>query len=138
MSTAARPTFHAAIGKSSYGGSSTRAVSAKDQAAHTKLKFRQPGQSTVSEMASTDLKAKLAILEQKNSKHKVISSIPDASQEVEKESVKLLTNEAEINLEEIKRKYDDEDVDYGEQEDLDDDKDDDGFDSSRYPIFYAL
>jgi protein CWC15 len=59
MSTAARPTFHAAQGRTTYGGSYTMAVSAKDQAAHTKLKFRKFGQASVDEMTTKDLKSNL-------------------------------------------------------------------------------
>jgi hypothetical protein len=49
MTTANRPTYHAAVGRQNYGGFHSRLVSVKDQLAYTKLKFRQVGQASVSE-----------------------------------------------------------------------------------------
>ena len=56
MSTAARPTYFAAIGRSTYGGVASRQTSGKDQIAHTKLKYRVVGQASVSEMKEKNLK----------------------------------------------------------------------------------
>lgn len=122
MTTAARPTYHAAIGgKQNYGGFKSRAVCAKDQAAHTKLKFRQLGQSTEVEVKNADLRYDLDRKEQEylSQKNKAIAMI---LQEEKKVDVPLLIkNKPEVD-EEILKKYDDSDVEDGS---------DDGFDSSR-------
>jgi protein CWC15 len=123
MTTAARPTYHAAVaGKLNYGGFKSRAVCAKDQAAHTKLKFRQFGQATEEELRNVDLRYDLDKKEQEHlsQKNKAISMI---LQEEKKVDVPLLLqNKPEVN-EEILKKYDDADID---------EDSDDGFDSSRY------
>jgi protein CWC15 len=133
-----RPTFFPAVaGKSAYGGISTISASAKDQAAHTKLKYRQVGQNSREETVYEDYKAKLdekeelALIENDKSQGKIA---PSRAEKVEQTTL-LLKNQPEINLEEIKKKYDDEDVDYEEapsdddlkssDEEGDDDDDDD-------------
>jgi protein CWC15 len=122
MTTAARPTYHAAIGgKLNYGGFKSRAVCAKDQAAHTKLKFRQLGQATAEEVRNADLRYDLDRKEQEylSQKNKAIAMI---LQEEKKVDVPLLIkNKPEMN-EDILKKFDDADVDEGSS---------DGFDSSR-------
>lgn len=120
MTTAARPTYYAAIGKQDYGGFKSRGVCAKDQAAHTRLKFRQPGQSTQDDIKNSDLKYDLDRKEQEYvaQKNKAITMI---LQEEKKIDVPLLLkNKPEID-EEVLKKYDDADIDQS----------DDGFDSSR-------
>ncbi|KAG0051055.1 hypothetical protein BGZ83_004133 [Gryganskiella cystojenkinii] len=62
MTTAARPTFDPARGKGSQAP--TRIYSARDLASHTKLKFRQSGQTTQDELNRLDLKAQLQKAEQ--------------------------------------------------------------------------
>ncbi|GAA5873199.1 hypothetical protein JCM3774_000077 [Rhodotorula dairenensis] len=57
MSTAHRPTWAPAQGKE--GRQNSRSYSSRDLAAHTKLKFRQPGQGTKDEHARRDLKLEL-------------------------------------------------------------------------------
>ncbi|GAA5980910.1 hypothetical protein JCM10908_003915 [Rhodotorula pacifica] len=57
MSTAHRPTWAPAQGKE--GRQNSRSYSSRDIAAHTKLKFRQPGQGTKDEHARRDLKLEL-------------------------------------------------------------------------------
>jgi len=57
MSTAHRPTWTPAQGKQSRGNS--RQYSSRDMASHTKLKFRQAGQGTVSEIERKDLRLEL-------------------------------------------------------------------------------
>jgi protein CWC15 len=123
MTTAARPTYHAAIGgKLNYGGFKSRAVCAKDQAAHTKLKFRQLGQSTEEEVKNLDLRHDLDRKEQEHlpQKNKAIAMI---LQEERKVDVPLLIKNKPEADEAILKKFDDSDVDNGS---------DDGFDSSRY------
>ncbi|KAF8936313.1 hypothetical protein BGZ47_009560 [Haplosporangium gracile] len=62
MTTAARPTFDPARGKGSQAP--TRIYSSRDLASHTKLKFRQTGQTTQDELNRVDLKAQLKKAEQ--------------------------------------------------------------------------
>jgi len=62
MSTAHRPTWDPAQAKEVKGGS--RQYSSRDMAAHTKLKFRQPGQTAASEVAKRDLRAELLAAEE--------------------------------------------------------------------------
>ncbi|KAI0264168.1 Pre-mRNA-splicing factor Cwf15/Cwc15 [Gloeopeniophorella convolvens] len=61
MSTAHRPTWDPAQAKDVKGGS--RQFSVRDMAAHTKLKFRQPGQTSVDEVQKRDLRAELIAAE---------------------------------------------------------------------------
>ncbi|KIP03182.1 hypothetical protein PHLGIDRAFT_95115 [Phlebiopsis gigantea 11061_1 CR5-6] len=61
MSTAHRPTWDPAQAKDVKGGS--RQFSVRDMAAHTKLKFRQPGQTSTSEVKKRDLRAELLAAE---------------------------------------------------------------------------
>lgn len=116
MSTAARPTFHAAQGKASFGGSFSRSVSGKDQTAHTKLKFRRIGQASTDEMVSKDFKKSLGESETLLIKNNgVLPILPvKAIHENNKITLKLLKNEVEetIDLNDIKRKYDDVDADF--------------------------
>lgn len=120
MTTAARPTYYAAIGKQDYGGFKSRAVCAKDQAAHTRLKFRQLGQSTQDEVKSNDLRYDLDRKEQEYvaQKNKAITMILQEEKKIDVQL--LLKNKPEID-EEVLKKYDDDDIDQS----------DDGFDSSR-------
>mmetsp|Transcript_103155 Transcript_103155/g.202247 ORF Transcript_103155/g.202247 Transcript_103155/m.202247 type:complete len:231 (-) Transcript_103155:69-761(-) len=122
MTTAARPTYHAAVaGKLNYGGFKSRAVCAKDQAAHTKLKFRQLGQSTVEEVKNADLRYDLDRKEEEylSQKNKAIAMIVQEERKVD--IPLMIKNKPEVN-EEILKKYDDADIDEGSN--------DDGFDSS--------
>ncbi|KAF5354739.1 hypothetical protein D9756_005529 [Leucocoprinus leucothites] len=61
MSTAHRPTWDPAQAKDVKGGS--RQFSVRDMAAHTKLKFRQVGQTSTSEVKKRDLRAELLLAE---------------------------------------------------------------------------
>lgn len=69
---AGRPTYEPARGydRSNMGGTKrllpTRQISAKDQRGQTKLKERQPGQNTKSELKQRDFKKEL---EEKERKH---------------------------------------------------------------------
>ena len=111
MSTAARPTFHAAQAKSSAGAaiSLNHNVSVKDQNAHSKMKYRQYGQANSDEMQTKNLKANLEsqekqLLKNNDENFHVKSSIREVT------SIKLLKNESEnIDIDEIKKKFDDED-----------------------------
>ncbi|KAF8627629.1 hypothetical protein AX15_004325 [Amanita polypyramis BW_CC] len=76
MSTAHRPTWDPAQARDVKGGS--RQYSVRDMAAHTKLKFRQVGQTSVDEVKKRDLRAELltAELEAKNKKRKAEGKPP--------------------------------------------------------------
>ncbi|KAI6099963.1 Cwf15 Cwc15 cell cycle control protein [Pisolithus croceorrhizus] len=76
MSTAHRPTWDPAQAKDVKGGS--RQYSVRDMAAHTKLKFRQPGQTSVGEVSRRDLRADLLAAEEeaRNRKRKAEGKPP--------------------------------------------------------------
>lgn len=136
MSTAHRPTWDPAQAKDVKGGS--RQFSARDMAAHTKLKFRQPGQTSVAEVSKRDLRAELFVAEQeaRNKKRKAEGKPPllveNGSVVVEEQDEetnkrrKLLQDALELDKDddedEAKEKGEKED---GEDEDEDDDDDDD-------------
>ncbi|EIN06415.1 Cwf15/Cwc15 cell cycle control protein [Punctularia strigosozonata HHB-11173 SS5] len=61
MSTAHRPTWDPAQARDVKGGS--RQFSVRDMASHTKLKFRQPGQTSTSDVVKRDLRAELLAAE---------------------------------------------------------------------------
>jgi protein CWC15 len=123
MTTAARPTYYAAIGNQfAYGGFKSRMVCAKDQMAHTKLKYRQLGQNTEEEVRSKTLREDLDQKEEEyeRQKNKTLNMILDEEKKVDVQL--LLKYQPEIVPENLK-KYDDADADNGE---------DDGFDSFRW------
>ncbi|TRM68825.1 Pre-mRNA-splicing factor Cwf15/Cwc15 [Schizophyllum amplum] len=76
MSTAHRPTWDPAQAKDVKGAS--RQFSVRDMASHTKLKFRQAGQTSQDEVKKRDLRAELfaAELEVKNKKRKAEGKPP--------------------------------------------------------------
>jgi len=76
MSTAHRPTWDPAQAKDSKAGS--RQYSVRDMAAHTRLKFRQAGQTSQSEVSRRDLRAELLAAEQeaRNKKRKAEGKPP--------------------------------------------------------------
>ncbi|KAG7091303.1 hypothetical protein E1B28_010349 [Marasmius oreades] len=76
MSTAHRPTWDPAQAKDVKGGS--RQFSVRDMASHTKLKFRQVGQTSEGEVKKRDLRADLLAAEQeaKNKKRKAEGKPP--------------------------------------------------------------
>ncbi|KAJ3276809.1 hypothetical protein HDV01_002863 [Terramyces sp. JEL0728] len=115
MTSAARPTFLPAIGGHSLrdtGAGPVTLQSAKDLAAHTKLKFRQKGQFSKEDMKRVDLKAQLQEKEQQY------------FQKI-KSSTALSTNVAEEKFSEFqnldKDDTEDEDDDDDEEEDDEDD-----------------
>lgn len=121
MSTAARPTYFAAVGRSTYGGAASRHISGKDQTAHTKLKFRKDGQASISEMKQKDLRSELEKQEAELSLNRKSAIAMIENEEKKVDVTLLLKNKPEID-EEVLKKYDDADVDAGSS---------DGFDSSR-------
>ncbi|QRW12669.1 cell cycle control protein Cwf15/Cwc15 [Ceratobasidium sp. AG-Ba] len=76
MSTAHRPTWDPAQAKEVKGGS--RQYSSRDMASQTKLKFRQPGQTSVGDVAKRDLRTDLLLAEHeaKNRKRKAAGQDP--------------------------------------------------------------
>ncbi|KAH9067508.1 Cwf15/Cwc15 cell cycle control protein [Lactarius vividus] len=89
MSTAHRPTWDPAQAREVKGGS--RQYSVRDMAAHTKLKFRQPGQTSVDEVKTRDLRADLLAAEaEARAKKRKAAGLPveDAPMVSEDEDVK--------------------------------------------------
>ncbi|KAG5653793.1 hypothetical protein H0H81_010463 [Sphagnurus paluster] len=126
MSTAHRPTWDPAQAKDVKGGS--RQFSVRDMAAHTKLKFRQHGQTSTDEVKKRDLRAELLAAEQeaKNKKRKAEGKPPlpieGASGDEEANKRRKLLQEA------LEMDKDDEDEDGekdGEEADSDEDDDED-------------
>ncbi|KAJ7591616.1 Pre-mRNA-splicing factor Cwf15/Cwc15 [Mycena floridula] len=76
MSTAHRPTWDPAQAKDVVGGS--RQFSVRDMPSHTKLKFRQVGQTSASEVKKLDLRSELLAAEQEavNKKRKAEGKPP--------------------------------------------------------------
>ncbi|POV97102.1 hypothetical protein PSHT_14766 [Puccinia striiformis] len=64
MSSAHRPTWTPAMGKDAR--MNTKQYSSRDIAGHTKLKYRQPGQDSISDLARRDLKLELEIAERES------------------------------------------------------------------------
>jgi hypothetical protein len=126
MTSAARPTYFAAVGKQEIGGFRSQQVSQKDQAAHTHLKYRQLGQHTQEETKNVNLKEVLATKEAEfiSQKNKSLNLI---LQEEKKVDVPLLLKAAPEVDEEKLKKYDDSDREV---------ESDDGFDSSRCVILF--
>ena len=70
MTTAHRPTYHPAVGSANAGGfrfhTPRQTVHSRDLTAHTKLKLRQPGQSSQQELQQRDLRQELIDRERKH------------------------------------------------------------------------
>ncbi|KAI0752782.1 Pre-mRNA-splicing factor Cwf15/Cwc15 [Daedaleopsis nitida] len=129
MSTAHRPTWDPAQAKDVKGGS--RQFSVRDMAAHTKLKFRQPGQTSTTEVAKRDLRAELLAAEAEARERKrkaegkpalAVENGNAAAREGQDEESnkrrKLLQDALELDK-------DDDDDEEGENEDEDEDDDED-------------
>ncbi|KAK7436530.1 complexed with cef1p [Stygiomarasmius scandens] len=136
MSTAHRPTWDPAQARDVKGGS--RQFSVRDMAAHTKLKFRQVGQTSAEEIKKRDLRAELLAAEQeaRNKKRKAegkpIEEAPAEDDEANKRR-KLLQEALEMDK-------DDDDEDEGsegkekdkeEEEESDEDSDEDEDDTAE-------
>jgi protein CWC15 len=162
MSTAGRPTFHSAVGRTSTSTIRSQHISAKSQNSHTTLKFRQIGQATKEEVQKVDLRTEL---EKKENKY-VLESDKDTKWMIKEEEKKIAlplllaaaanenteskTNNANVknnilDLEKAKSKYNDDDIDFevdsdsgsdsGSESDKSEEKDDDdAFGSSRSEI----
>ncbi|KAF8806615.1 Cwf15/Cwc15 cell cycle control protein [Phlegmacium glaucopus] len=133
MSTAHRPTWDPAQAKDVKGGS--RQFSVRDMAAHTKLKFRQVGQTSTDEVRKRDLRAELLAAEQDavNKKRKAEGKPPlaveDAPVPADDESNKrrkLLQDALELDKDEDEDEdgKDAKDEEDESEEDSDDEEDD--------------
>jgi protein CWC15 len=136
MTTAHRPTWKAAVGQAneggwSAGGASSHQRSALDAPAHTKLKVRSGAQAK--EDRERILQQSLLAMEEaarnaNQTKHAVLLGRRPLDPEIEAQGqLRLLKQTAEIDVDEIKKKYDDSDVEGSDDEsDLDaPDEDDD-------------
>lgn len=139
MSTAHRPTWDPAQAKDVKGGS--RQFSVRDMAAHTKLKFRQIGQTSTAEVQKRDLRAELLAAEQeaKNKKRKAEGKPPlpieNGSMDEEANKRRKLLQEAleldkDDDEDEKNEKTAGQDKDEGEEGDSDEDSDDDDDDDT--------
>jgi len=133
MTTAGRPTYNAAMGRQSYGGIVTTRLSGKDQIAHTKIKYRQVGQSSTVELKTHDFRAELEKRERNalEEKQKLIASAPaiPSSEHSKKDNTPKLLLSADDTTEVLK-KYNDGDAEFAKgdsDKDLDssDDESDD-------------
>ncbi|KAL7549843.1 hypothetical protein ACHAWF_013103 [Thalassiosira exigua] len=142
MTTAHRPTWKAAVGRAqeggwSAGGAVTAQSSARDLAAHTKLKFRKGSQAVGDRRAA--LQESLLKMEEAE-RHAELTArrvakmgreklMLESGEKMEEEGrLKLLKQTADVDDEKIRAKYDDEDDDGddgggGKWSDLDDDGD---------------
>lgn len=131
MSTAHRPTWTPAAGgkgKLENGlGSLSKQLSVRDQAAHTTLKYRKPGQTTLSEVGERDLKAELDLRE---SKHLAKRKAEEAGSTVEALEAQEQAEKRLKMIESIDPDLDaDDDADEPDDDDSDDDSDDDDDDA---------
>jgi protein CWC15 len=119
MTTAHRPTWKAAVGKSSEGGwgaggAQSTGMSHLDLSAHTKLKVRSGIQVVDRKKA---LRESLLKLEQAEAKAPKLAKRQLDSKAEEEGKVKLLKQTAEVDDKAIRKKYDDEDAGGGEDSD---------------------
>ncbi|KAJ3509345.1 hypothetical protein NLJ89_g5264 [Agrocybe chaxingu] len=130
MSTAHRPTWDPAQARDVKGGS--RQFSVRDMAAHTKLKFRQAGQTSTSEVQKRDLRAELLAAEQeaRNKKRKaeglppLENDVPAAPVDEEANKRRKLLQEAlELDKDDTDEE-DEKEKDEEESEEESDDEDD--------------
>ncbi|KAG2488201.1 hypothetical protein HYH03_013195 [Edaphochlamys debaryana] len=130
MTTAHRPTWAPAVGGEEQGGMKffkpSIQVSAKNLPGHTKLKFRQEGQSSLGEVMVKDLRAELEEKEKKHFQKK--AGVPDAFEEERQRDLKLIESApAEGQSKSLVPKAidaDDEDPESSESSSDDDDDDD--------------
>ena len=130
MTTAHRPTWKAAVGRAqegawSSGGAASLMSSARDLAAHTKLKFRKGPQAVAlgADRRSEALRESLLKMEEaeKRAESNVRRAVrmgrdqlllsEDGEKAEEEGRMKLLKQTADVDEEEIRAKYDDEDDD---------------------------
>lgn len=122
MSQAHRPTWNPTQGRETKAGS--QQISKLSAAAHTKLKFRQPGQTSTSDVSRRDLKAELAeaerIAAEKKRKAAGLPSLPAPAS-----ALRLEDGEEE---ERVKRRKVLEEALAADRDDDDDDDEEDEYD----------
>ncbi|CAK4072463.1 unnamed protein product [Aphanomyces euteiches] len=137
MTTAARPTWHAAVGQKNEGGWNaggqvSMQFSARDLPGHTKLKTRQLGQGTAEELDERDLKSELTERERKYEEEKG-KEVDTAQQKIlrlkENKLLLLKGDEWEDRARDVQTQYDDADDDNHNQQDSDSDDSDSNDDS---------
>mmetsp|Transcript_12273 Transcript_12273/g.17731 ORF Transcript_12273/g.17731 Transcript_12273/m.17731 type:complete len:261 (+) Transcript_12273:32-814(+) len=112
MTTAHRPTWKAAVGRSAEGGWATISTqrSVLDQAAHTKLKLRAGPQQVDKKAALKASLLKLEEAEKRVAQKSCRVAKREVNPEIEEEGrMKLLKQTAEVDDERIRKKYDDAD-----------------------------
>ncbi|KAJ4471524.1 Cwf15/Cwc15 cell cycle control protein [Lentinula aciculospora] len=137
MSTAHRPTWDPAQARDVKGGS--RLVSVRDMPSHTKLKFRQVGQTSTSEVHKRDLRAELLAAEQeaRNKKRKAegkpleVEETPMITDDEANKRRKMLQDAIEMDKDDDEEEEEEIEKDqedgqrHGEDEDEDSDEDSD-------------
>jgi len=115
-----RPTFHPAVagGNTTFGGFKTGQTSVKDQTGHTKLKFRQYGQSSVEEMRYSDMRMELQRREAALDNEKKMALAMVENEEKTVDLPLLLTDASAVDTNTTN--FDDEDADFGDSDDSDD------------------
>lgn len=133
MSTAHRPTWDPAQAKDTKAGS--RQFSVRDMAAHTKLKFRQPGQTSTDEVRKRDLRVELLAAEAdaRNKKRKAEGK-PPLEEDVRKAAAIEAPKEGAPAVEDDeankRRKLLQEALEMDKDDEDDEEKDDDDVDES--------
>lgn len=123
MTTANRPTYYPAVGKQQFGGLSSRRFSVRDQTAHTKLKFRELGQSSSAEKKDRGFQKKELDLLEKH--HLNPQHLQDRQEAGVSQTLLLLQNEnAAEESARMARVFDDADASIEDSGN--------NFDSSRY------
>ncbi|EQC35551.1 hypothetical protein SDRG_06841 [Saprolegnia diclina VS20] len=145
MTTAARPTFNAAMGKKNEGGWNSGGqismqFSARDLPGHTKLKTRQLGQGTAGELSERDLIGELTDRERKYEEDK-LKEVDFAQQKImrlkDNKTLLLKGDEWEDRARDVQTKYDDADDDVGDSE-SDSESDDDDSDDEEAELMREL
>ncbi|PBK71296.1 Cwf15/Cwc15 cell cycle control protein [Armillaria solidipes] len=140
MSTAHRPTWDPAQAKDVKGGS--RQFSVRDMASHTKLKFRQVGQTSTDEVRKRDLRAELLAAEQeaRNKKRKaegkppLIEDAPAPADDEANKRRKLLQDAIALDKDDDDdddTKAEEKDKDNADEEDSEEDSDEDEDDTAE-------
>ncbi|BEI79625.1 hypothetical protein CcaverHIS002_0101540 [Cutaneotrichosporon cavernicola] len=135
MSQAHRPTWNPTMGRESKAG--TQQVAKLALASHTKLKFRQPGQTTSSDVARRDLRAELAAAERvADDKKRKAAGLPPLDEAAAKRR-KVLQEAAELDRDDSSDE-DDEDGEKDEDDEGDSDDDSDSDDDDTAELMAEL
>ncbi|KAJ2918058.1 hypothetical protein MD484_g2397, partial [Candolleomyces efflorescens] len=125
MSTAHRPTWDPAQAKDSKAGS--RQYSVRDMAAHTKLKFRQVGQTSSDEVKRRDLRAELLAAEREaQNKKRKAEGKPPLPEEGSSKPVAAIENGSASEEANKRRKLLQEALELDKDDDSDEEDEDEG------------